>query len=211
VVAFGGEGVAAMANASGVITQPALDLVFSTAIGGFKFTSFLQALQRVDLADVQAEPSITTVDNREAIIKVGEDVPVRIIDFSSSSSGSGAPKATVSFKETGILLKVTPHVTNNRQVLMQLEAERSNVRFLSTFDAGFTIQKQNAKNQLLVNDGETAVIGGLTVTEVTKLSSGLPFLSQLPVIGKLFGFTNNTENRKDLIILVTPRILDENE
>jgi len=210
-VSVGGEGVAAVANADGLITQPALDLVWSTAIGGFRFTSFLQALQRVDLADVQAEPSITTVDNREAVIKVGEDVPVRIIDFASSGSGSSVPKATVSFKETGILLRVTPHVTNNRQVLMQLEAERSNVRFLSSLDAGFTVQKQNAKNQLLVNDGETAVIGGLTVTEVSKVRSGLPFLSQLPVIGKLFGFTTNTENRKDLIILVTPRILDENE
>jgi len=210
-VSVGGEGVAAVANADGLITQPALDLVWSTAIGGFRFTSFLQALQRVDLADVQAEPSITTVDNREAVIKVGEDVPVRIIDFASSGSGSSVPKATVSFKETGILLRVTPHVTNNRQVLMQLEAERSNVRFLSSLDAGFTVQKQNAKNQLLVNDGETAVIGGLTVTEVSKVRSGLPFLSQLPVIGKLFGFTTTTENRKDLIILVTPRILDENE
>ncbi|MEO8636111.1 MAG: secretin N-terminal domain-containing protein [Gemmatimonadales bacterium] len=210
-VSVAGEGVAAVANADGLITQPALDLVWSTAIGGFRFTSFLQALQRVDLADVQAEPSITTVDNREAVIKVGEDVPVRIIDFASSGSGNSVPKATVSFKETGILLRVTPHVTNNRQVLMQLEAERSNVKFLSTLDAGFTVQKQNAKNQLLVNDGETAVIGGLTITEVSKTRSGLPFLSQLPVIGKLFGFTNNTENRKDLIILVTPRILDENE
>ncbi len=208
-VSVAGEGVAAVGNADGIITQPALDLVWSTAIGGFRFTSFLQALQRVDLADVQAEPSITTVDNREAVIKVGEDVPVRIIDAASSSGGDA--KATVSFKETGIILRVTPHVTNNRQVLMQLEAERSNVKFVSTFDAGFTVQKQNAKNQLLVNDGETAVIGGLTVTEVSKTSSGLPFLSQLPVIGKLFGFTTNTENRKDLIILVTPRILDENE
>ena len=207
-VSVAGEGVAAVANADGLITQPALDLVWSTAIGGFRFTSFLQALQRVDLADVQAEPSITTVDNREAVIKVGEDVPVRIIDFASSGSGNSVPKATVSFKETGILLRVTPHVTNNRQVLMQLEAERSNVKFLSTLDAGFTVQKQNAKNQLLVNDGETAVIGGLTVTEVSKIRSGLPFLSQLPIIGKLFGFTTNTENRKDLIILVTPRIID---
>ena len=211
VVSFGGEGVAAVANAEGLIAQPALNLVWQTAIGGFRFTSFLQALQRIDLADVQAEPSITTVDNREAEIKVGEDVPVRIIDFASSGTGSGVPKATVSFKETGILLKVTPHVTNNRQVLLRLEAERSNVKFLSTLDAGFTVQKQNAKNQLLVNDGETAVIGGLTVTEVSKIRSGLPFLSQLPVIGKLFGFTTNSENRKDLIILVTPRILDENE
>ena len=146
-------------------------------IGGFRFTSFLQALQRVDLADVQAEPSITTLDNREAVIKVGEDIPVRIIDFGSQGgAGASQPKATVQFKETGIRLKVTPHVTNNRQVLMQLEAERSDIRLLAAADLGFTIQKQNAKNQLLVNDGETAVIGGLTVTAVTKTRVGIPLL-----------------------------------
>lgn len=206
---IGGNSVAAMANADAIINQPALDLVWNTVMGGFSFTTFLQALQRLDLADVQAEPSITTVDNREAIIKVGEDIPVRIIDFSSQGGQSSAPKATVQFKETGISLKVTPHVTNNRQIMLQVEAERSDIRTLSAADLGFTIRKQNAKNQLLVNDGETAVIGGLTVTTVTKTKSGIPMLVDLPIVGKLFGFTSNQEQRQDLIILVTPRIIDD--
>lgn len=206
---IGGNSVAAMANAEAIINQPALELVWNTVMGGFSFTTFLQALQRLDLADVQAEPSITTVDNREAIIKVGEDIPVRIIDFSSQGGQAQAPKATVQFKETGISLKVTPHVTNNRQIMLQVEAERSDIRTLSAADLGFTIRKQNAKNQLLVNDGETAVIGGLTVTTVTKTKSGIPMLVDLPIVGKLFGFTNNQEQRQDLIILVTPRIIDD--
>ncbi|MFN8652315.1 MAG: AMIN domain-containing protein [Gemmatimonadales bacterium] len=206
---IGGNSVAAMANADAIINQPALDLVWNTVLGGFSFTTFLQALQRLDLADVQAEPSITTVDNREAIIKVGEDIPVRIIDFSSQGGTQQGPKATVQFKETGISLKVTPHVTNNRQIMLQVEAERSDIRTLSAADLGFTIRKQNAKNQLLVNDGETAVIGGLTVTTVTKTKSGIPMLVDLPIVGKLFGFTSNQEQRQDLIILVTPRIIDD--
>ncbi len=211
VTSLAGEGVAGIANADATITNAALKLVWTTTVGGFRFTSFLHALQSVDLADVQAEPSITTVDNREAVIKVGEDIPVRIIDF-GAGGGAGAgnqPKASVSFKETGIMLKVIPHVTNNRQVLMQIEAERSNVNPLAEADLGFTIQKQNAKNQLLVNDGETAVIGGLTVTEVNKVRSGLPLLVDLPIVGKLFGFSKTTETRRDLIILVTPRIIDD--
>jgi type IV pilus assembly protein PilQ len=208
-VVFAGDGVAAIANADAIIAQPALSLLWSTTIGGYSFTSFLQALQQLTLADVQAEPSITTVDNREAIIKVGEDIPVRIIDFSASGTGSTLPKATVQFKETGISLRVTPHVTNNRQIMLQIEAERSNLRTLAAADLGFTIQKQNAKNQLLVNDGETAVIGGLTVTTVTKTKSGIPMLVNLPIVGKLFGFTNDQEERQDLIILVTPRIIDD--
>ena len=209
VVVIGGQSVAAVANADAVVTQPALDLVWRTAIGGFNLTTFLQALQRVDLADVQAEPLITTVDNRQASVEVGEEIPVRVIDFSAQGQAAAAPRATVQFKPTGIRLTVTPHVTNNRQILMQLDVERSDVRILSAADLGFTIRKQNAKNQLLVADGETAVIGGLTVTEVTKTRSGIPFLVDLPVVGKLFGFSNTQETRRDLIILVTPRVVDE--
>jgi type II secretory pathway component GspD/PulD (secretin) len=210
VVDLTGDGIAGMANATATITGAALNLVWTTTVGGFRFSSFLQALQSVDLADVQAEPSITTVDNREAQIQVGEDVPVRIIDFGAQGGGgANVPKATVQFKETGIKLNVVPHVTNNRQILMQVTAERSNIRLLSALDAGFTIQKQNARNQLLVSDGETAVIGGLTVTTITKNRQGIPLLVDLPIIGKLFGFSNTQEERQDLIILITPRIIDE--
>jgi type IV pilus assembly protein PilQ len=211
VVDLTGEGVAGMANANATITGAALNLVWTTAIGGFRFTNFLDALQSVELADVQAEPSITTVDNRMANIVVGEEVPVRIVDYGATAGGVGQQqaKATVSFRETGIKLNVTPHVTNNRQILMQVAAERSNVRLLALSDLGFTIQKQAAQNQLLVNDGETAVIGGLTVTTITKNKSGIPLLIDLPIIGKLFGFSHTEEQRQDLIILITPRIIDE--
>jgi len=211
VVDLTGEGVAGMANANASITGAALQMVLTTAIGGFRFSSFLEALQTVELADVQAEPSITTLDNRMANIVVGEEVPVRIVDYGSTSGGVGQQqaKATVSFRETGIKLNVTPHVTNNRQILMQVAAERSNLRLLALSDLGFTIQKQAAQNQLLVNDGETAVIGGLTVTTITKNRSGIPLLVDLPFIGKLFGFSHTEEQRQDLIILITPRIIDE--
>jgi hypothetical protein len=92
--------------------------------------------------------------------------------------------------------------------LMEVHAERSNVRPASV-DIGFTFQTQQADNQLLVNDGETAVIGGLTVTEVTVTKSGIPFLVDLPILGKLFGFTSQQENRRDLLILITPHIIDD--
>jgi type IV pilus assembly protein PilQ len=207
VVDLGGNSLAAVGNADQTITGSALDLVFSTAIGGFSLTSFLSALERTDLADIQAEPVISTLDNRQADILVGEETPVRVID--ASSAGSGTARANVQFKETGIRLTVTPHVTNNRQVLMQLHTERSAIQPLAAADLGFIFQKQKADNQLLVEDGETAVIGGLTVTQVTKTHSGIPLLGGLPIIGKLFSFSNDQENRRDLIILVTPRITDD--
>ena len=208
VVDLGGGSVAAVGNADASITGSALDLIFSTSIGGFSLTSFLSALERTELADIQAEPVISTLDNRQADILVGEETPVRVIDASSGGGGSTA-RANVQFKETGIRLTVTPHVTNNRQVLMQLHTERSAIQLLAAADLGFNFSKQKADNQLLVNDGETAVIGGLTVTQVNKTRSGIPLLSGLPIIGKLFSFTSESENRRDLIILVTPRITDD--
>lgn len=209
IVDLGGNSVSAIGNADATIQSAALDLVFSTAIGGFTLTSFLSALEKVELSDVQAEPVIAALDNRRAKILVGEEVPVRIIDLSSAATGAGAPRATVQFKETGISLEVTPHVTNNREILMSLRTERSAVQPLAAADLGFTITKQSSENQLLVRDGETAVIGGLTVTTVTRTRTGIPLLSSLPFVGNLFSFTNDTENRRDLIILVTPRIIDD--
>ena len=167
VVDLGGNSVSAIGNADASITGSALDLIFSTSIGGFSLTTFLSALEQLELADIQAEPVITTLDNRQADILVGEETPVRVID--ASSGAGGAARANVQFKETGIRLTVTPHVTNNRQILMKLHTERSAHPAARRGRPRLRRStKQKADNQLLVNDGETAVIGGLTVTEVSK-------------------------------------------
>jgi len=211
IVSLGGNSLSALGNASQAVVDPALDLIFSTAIGNFDLTAFVQALQRVELADIQAEPTITTLDNRQAEILVGDRVPIRVIDVSAvggAAGGTNVPRATVQFQQTGINLRVTPHVTANRQILMEVHAERSNIR-PAAVDIGFTFQTQQADNQILVSDGETAVIGGLTVTEVLVTKSGIPFLVDLPILGKLFGFTSQQENRRDLLILITPHIIDD--
>jgi type IV pilus assembly protein PilQ len=208
IIDLGGNSLSALGNAGQEVVNPALDLIFSTAIGNFNLTAFLQALESLALDDIQAEPTITTLDNRPAQILVGDRVPIRVIDVSAPTTGGAAPRATVRFEQTGINLKVTPHVTSNRQILMEVHAERSNV-VPASVDIGFTFQTQQADNQILVSDGETAVIGGLTVTEVTVSKTGIPFLVDLPILGKLFGFTNQQENRRDLLILITPHIIDD--
>ena len=207
VVNLGGNSVSAISNADALISNSALDLVFSTAIGGFSISSFLSALEQVELTDVEAQPIIHVLDNRQATLISGEQTPVRVID--ASSLGTGAPRANVSFKETGIKLTATPHVTADRHILMDLDVERSSIQPLAAADLGFTIPIQHGTTKLLVNDGEVAVIAGLTVTTVTKTRQGIPFLSGLPFLGNLFAFSSNTEERQDLIILVTPRILDD--
>jgi type IV pilus assembly protein PilQ len=210
IVDVGGNALSAIGNAQALLQggNPALNLIFSTALGGYTLSTFVEALQRVELADLQAEPLITTADNTEAEIQVGQRTPIRQIDVGSQQGGQQAPRATTEIVPTGIILRVTPHVTNSRQILMQVHAENSSV-IEAPADVGFTFQTQQARNQIMVGDGETAVIGGLTVTDISLSKNGIPFLVDLPIIGRLFGFTNRREQRRDLLILVTPRIIDE--
>jgi type IV pilus assembly protein PilQ len=210
IVDLGGNSLSALGNAGAQVINPALQLIFSTAIGNFDLSAFLQAIQRVELGDIEAVPTITTLDNRTAEILVGDRVPIRVVDAGAigSTAGGDAPRATVRFEQTGINLRVTPHVTANRQILLDVHAERSSVQPASV-DLGFTFQTQEANNQILVDDGQTAVVGGLTVTEVTATKTGIPFLVDLPILGKLFGFSSHNENRRDLLILITPHIVDD--
>ncbi|HET7459558.1 MAG TPA: AMIN domain-containing protein [Gemmatimonadaceae bacterium] len=209
IIDIGGNSLSAISNANQALrSTAALNLIYSTMIGKFSLTSFINALQEVRLADTQAEPNIVTLDNRRAEILVGEETPIRVVDV---GQGGGTPaKATTQFKESGIILSVTPHITNNRQIQLQLHAEQSQLQAAAS-DLGFTFLKRRADSQLLVGDGETAAIGGLTITQVTTSKSGIPFLVDLPLIGRLFGETSTNESKQDLLILITPHIIDEGE
>lgn len=210
-VELGGDALAGVSNATRKYKQgSALNLIFSTALGKYSLTSFLDALRETQLSDIQAEPSIVTLDNRQARMFVGQETPVRVIDAGSVSQIGAPVRANVQFRETGIILTVTPHITNNRQIRMTMEAEQSDLSIVGG-DLGFIINKRNAKTQLLVNNGETAVIGGLTQTQVTKNKSGIPILSDLPLIGRLFSQSDSREEKKDLLILITPHIIDEGD
>ena len=207
-VVLGGNAVAAVANANSSVPKASLELIYTTILGRYAFSTFLQALEEVTLADVQAEPQVTVIDNQKAILFVGQRTPIRVVD---AGSGAGTPaRAQVTMQQTGIKLEVTPHVViGTREILMELHAERSSIDIAPSADVGGIFGSQEGTTTILVRDGETAVIGGLTVTEVTVGRSGIPFLMDLPVIGRLFGFSTSKETRQDLLILVTPHIVDD--
>ena len=210
-IAIGGNQVSAIANATARIPSAALQLIYSTAIGGFDFTSFLEALQQVSLLDVQAEPSASVLNNRTANLTAGTQVPIRVIDASSGGGGANTfPTATVRIQETGVILNVTPQVTANGHVQMRVHVENSDVQDLGG-DIGAVFPKQSVDNEVLVADGETAVMGGLTQTSIRLSKSGIPLLVDLPLIGKLFGVTQRTEAKRDLLILITPHIIDDGQ
>ena len=207
-VNLGGNTVSAVANAAGLIPGSALKLIYSTALGGFDFTTFLDALQEVSLLDIQSEPSVTTVNNKTAELVSGVQVPfVPLISSGGAGTSINAPIA-VERIQTGVTLRVTPSVTNNGQIMMRVETVNSDVNFTNN---GTLIDNNSNKTELLVADGETVVIAGLTQTSVRVSKSGIPLLVDLPLIGRLFGYTTRQEQRRDLLILLTPHIIDEGE
>jgi len=208
-VNIGGDGLASVANASRAFKgNTSLALIYNMTLGGFNLTSFLDALSEVSLTDVQAEPSTTTIDNREAELFAGNSIAYLLTPATIPGAISSA-SPTPSSKEIGITLRVTPHVTANRQILMSVFAEQSTLQSITV--AGPNTSRRTSKNEVLVADGETAVIGGLTQTQVTRTKRGIPFLMNLPGIGRLFSETSNIERKQDLLILITPHIIDEGE
>ncbi|MCH7855478.1 MAG: AMIN domain-containing protein [Gemmatimonadetes bacterium] len=206
VFSLGGNSIAALGNAESFIPSPTLRLLTSLVIGRHTLINFVSALEASNLSDIQAAPSVTVTDNQEARIQVGERTPIRIIDAAAGGAGDGSfPTATVSFEETGIILTVTPHITGDH-ISLDLEVERSAADFADS-DIGLIFRTQNVTTRVLVRDGETVVMGGLTVTERIETRSGIPLLMNLPLLGGLFRTTAISETQRDLMILVTPHIV----
>ncbi|MHB1096816.1 MAG: AMIN domain-containing protein [Gemmatimonadaceae bacterium] len=204
-----GDAFTGIANASRQYSgEAAVSLIYNMAIGGFNLTSFLDALSQEQLTDVQAEPSTTTLDNSEATLFSGTTISYLLTPpVPAGQITSVAPQ--IQTKEIGITLRVTPRVTANRQLNLTVEATQEQLVRVTT--AGPETNRRNSKNEVLVADGETAVIGGLTQTQISKNRTGIPILSSLPLIGRLFSETDTIERKQDLLILITPHILDDGE
>ena len=208
-VDLGGNAFVGVANANQLFsTTSALGLIFNTAINGYNFTAFIDALSSEQLSDVQAEPSTTTIDNRTASLFAGTEIAFLLTP--PTIPGQIQAVAPQIFRQrVGITLQVTPHVTANRQISMEIRAEQQ--ALIAITEAGPSINERTSTNEVLVGDGETAVIAGLTQTQVSKVRTGIPWLMNLPYIGRLFSQTSVVERKQDLLILVTPHIIDEGE
>lgn len=193
-----------LANTDGAsFADPFLALSIATVASGVTVGGLLQALEQQQIADVQAEPQTTVLNNLPAEIFVGERTPIRVLDIGADAA---AAQATVELIETGIILDVTPHITPTGKVLMELHAERSGVA-VNDPAVGVTFNTQRARTQILVDDGETAVIGGLTVQDISRNRTGIPLLMDIPVVGALFSRKEERREKRDLLIFVTPYIV----
>lgn len=205
---LGGPSVGAVGNAAADITDASLDVAVSLLLANrFSLIALISALQSTEIADVQAMPQITTLDNKTARIFVGEEIT--FLTASANGGSGGAVTLQPVQVEAGIELEVTPHITADGRVRLALRAENSNPT--QSDNNLLNVSRQQAENEVLVADGETVVIGGLTVTRVEETRSGIPFLMDLPLLGGLFRTTNREESKQDLLILVTPHIVRQQD
>jgi type IV pilus assembly protein PilQ len=151
-----------------------------------------------------SSPKVATLDNQEAEIKQGQQVPYTTID----SSG----RTVVAYVDAFIRLKVTPHITNDKRISMKVEAERSFPGDRIDFPGGFSfpINTRKATTNVLVSNGSTIVIGGLMQADERWTESRVPWISKVPVLGSLFKSTSiGPEGKVELLIFLTPTILEE--
>jgi len=159
----------------------------------------LQALETQNKANIISNPRITTVNNREASVVVGQQIPLIVQDF--------AGNAVTQLTTIGIKLNVTPHINVGNKITMDIHPEVSDLAAQATVQGGIIINTTMADTRVMVNDGETAVIGGLIRSNETETNRGVPILMDIPLLGNLFRSTSTTKAKRELLIFVTPKIL----
>jgi type IV pilus assembly protein PilQ len=159
----------------------------------------LTALESSGNAKIVSSPKVVTVDNKEATIEQGTQIPYSTV----SASGTNTQ-----FVDATLRLKVTPHITPDGRVSMKVEAQNDSPGE-ATPTGQLAINKKKATTEVLILDGETAVIGGIMQISRNESQSGLPWLSKIPVLGYLFRKDTNTTRNRELLIFITPKILKQ--
>ncbi|MCD6086581.1 MAG: type IV pilus secretin PilQ [Candidatus Hydrothermae bacterium] len=170
-----------------LLSQAQLDLVIST-------------LEDENKANVLSEPSILVADNQEAMILSGKKIPIVTRDFAGNQ--------IIQFFDVALKLTVTPHISPDGKIVMDLHPVISDIAGEAPGAVGPVISSQEAQTKLTVNNGETVVIGGIIKTQSQDVKKGVPLLSSIPIIGNLFKYTKHEVNKTELMIFVTPQIVE---
>ena len=186
-----------IANPAGRIAMTLLD---SDYVVDLEIT----AAQNEGRGEVVSAPRVITANGKEAVIEQGQEIPYQ------ESSSSGA--TTTQFKKAVLSLKVTPQITPDDRVILDLIVTKDSVgQLVPSATGGFvpSIDTRNIQTQVLVKDGQTVVLGGIMETERRENVKKVPLLGDVPVVGNLFKSTQKLNNRDELLIFITPKILRE--
>ena len=183
-------------------------------LDGISFGAVITALSTNSDANLLSTPSIITLDNNEAKILVGREVPFRTGSFTTTGNGSSNPFTTVNRQDVGVELLVTPHVFNGNEVRLDVVQNISNV--LPTAVGGSTFadvvtSKRTIETTVLAGDGETIVLGGLIQDDVTETNRKVPLLGSIPILGNLFKSRTTARVKTNLLVFIRPTIISDSE
>ena len=194
---------------AGTYTESAAGAIAYTLLrGGFSLDMELSAMQEEGRGEVVSNPRIVTANQREGVIKQGKEIGY--VTISGGGGSGGAPTANVQFKEVLLELKVTPTITQDNRVFLNMTVKKDEVdRYMEVTDYGTVpiINRREVNTAVLVDDGQTVVVGG--VYEFTDRSSvaKVPFLGDVPFLGNLFKKRGRNKDKAELLVFVTPKIL----
>jgi general secretion pathway protein D len=181
---------------------------FSYALTAANIAGTLNALNEITSVNVISSPSLTVMDNRPAFLQVGDQVPITT-QSAESVLTPGAPVVnSITYKDTGIILSIMPHINASGRVLLDLEQEVSSV--VQTTSSGIdspTIRQRRIKTSVVVQNGEGLVLGGLMEHQNTKTQGQVPLLGGIPVIGNAFKNKDSTIEKTELMIFITPTVM----
>jgi type IV pilus assembly protein PilQ len=200
----GGAAATDRYNVNLPVVSPAGRLAFAVLGSDYIVDLELSAAQAEGRGEIKSSPHVITANQKEASIEQGVEIPYQ------QAASSGA--TTVEFKKAVLALKVTPQITPDNRIILDLNVKKDSVGSVIVTSGGVgvpSIDTREISTQVLVNDGQTVVLGGILETEDRSTIKKVPYLGDIPVLGNLFKQTSRTNNKDELLIFVTPKILHE--
>jgi len=181
---------------------------------GTNFAAILQALRSDGTSNIISTPSILTMNNEEAEVKVTQEIPLITGSYNNttaSTNGTTSPFQTIQRQEVGTILKVTPHINEGNSVLLKIEQEDSSPGAKLANSADISTNKRSIKTTVRIEDGGIIVLGGLMSDTVSESEDRVPGLGAIPIIGQLFKSRSGSRQKKNLMVFIRPRILRDDE
>lgn len=207
----GGFTTGTPASGQTVAPQPTVGSGLNVVISGAGSRVVLNALSSITNVKVVSAPTLAVLNNQTARLQVGNQVPVRTQQSQSTDDANSPVISNIEYKDTGVILKVTPRINSNSDVSMDVQQEVSSiVADAASTEADAlapTISTRRIGSIVSVANGQTVVLGGLIQENQQNGRSGVPILQDIPLLGNLFSSTNNSRDRTELVVFITPRVI----
>ena len=204
-----------LAGALGATTTGAAASAISSTAAGFLFgsadgSSAISALQAVTTVKVLSSPQLLVLDNETARLQVGDVVPFLTQSSQSTFSANSPVINSIDYRETGVIMQVTPRVNSGGLVTLDISQEVSGINTAVTPITGIaspTFSERAVRSRVVIQDGQTVGLAGLISDNESRGNSGIPWLKDIPILGLLAGQQNNNRTRTELLVLITPRVV----